>query len=242
MKRWLLIAVSIALAAIVGLAFVFPHEMVSPGDLIPAHAALKEDCFACHTPFRGASAQRCMACHKIADIGLRTTKGVALAQSSKRPPFHQALLTSNCLACHTDHPPPLLSPAGTVMAFDHSLLRPDMRGQCQACHVAPRDAQHQGKILPCAECHQNKAWKPSTFDHDRYFRLDRHHRVACVTCHLGGQYQRYTCYGCHAHREDRIVAEHREEGIRDIDDCVRCHKSPDGHVGERGSEGQEDDD
>lgn len=239
MKRWLLIAVSIALAAIIGLAFVFPHEMVSPGNLIPAHARLKEDCFACHTPFRGASAERCIACHKISDIGLRTTKGVAIPQNPKRPPFHQALLNRNCLACHTDHPTPLLNPAANVMTFDHALLRPDMRDQCQACHVAPHDAQHQGKIPPCAQCHQSTAWKPSTFDHDRYFRLDGNHRVACVTCHVGGNYQRYTCYGCHEHRQDRIIAKHLDEGIRNIDNCVRCHKSPEGDVDE---ESGEDDD
>ena len=62
------------------LAFVYPHLMVSPGPLVRVGTAdLATDCFACHAPWRGAAAQRCIACHAVADIGLRTTKGVALA-------------------------------------------------------------------------------------------------------------------------------------------------------------------
>ena len=46
------------------LAFVYPHLMIGPGQLIPGHAELETDCFACHTLFRGAAAQRCIVCHQ----------------------------------------------------------------------------------------------------------------------------------------------------------------------------------
>jgi hypothetical protein len=237
MRRWLWVGITALLAGVIALAFIRPHAMVSPGNLIAAHTSLQDDCFACHVPFRGASADRCIGCHVVAQIGLRTTKGVAIKRSGNRPAFHQALVTSNCLACHNDHPQPRLAPR-TAALFDHAQLRPELRPRCEQCHVPPRDEQHRGQNLPCAQCHQTKAWTPATFDHDRYFRLDQDHRTACITCHVGSNYRRFTCYGCHEHQPDRIRAKHLEEGIRDIENCVRCHRSAEGEAGE-GREGDE---
>lgn len=239
MKRSLWIAVSLILGAIIYLSFVRPHQMVSPGDLIPAHSALQGDCFACHAPLRGASAERCITCHVVADIGLRTTKGTAIPQSATRPAFHQALTEPNCMACHSDHPRPRLTKARAVI-FDHALLKSDTRLHCQSCHMAPRDDLHRGQNLPCATCHQPSRWKPATFVHERYFQLDRNHNIACTTCHLGGNYKRYTCYGCHEHQPAQIIAEHREEGISNIENCVRCHRSAEGEAG--GGDWRGDDD
>ncbi|MEQ1541885.1 MAG: cytochrome c3 family protein [Novosphingobium sp.] len=241
MKRSVWIAVSLLLAAILTLSIVRPHPMLSPGNLIPAHAALQDDCFACHAPLRGASAQRCIGCHAIADIGLRTTKGAAIARAAKRPAFHQALIEPNCIACHSDHAG--VRPAGAnAVRFDHALLRADARSRCQTCHKAPDDTLHRGQNLPCATCHRLPKWKPATFAHDKYFRLDRAHNVSCAICHPGGNFKRYTCYGCHEHDPARVLAEHREEGIRNIDNCVRCHRSPDEDGGERGEGRGGDDD
>lgn len=239
MKRALWIAMALALAAIIALSFIRPHEMVSPGNLIPAHAALQGDCFACHAPLQGASAQRCTACHRLADIGLRSTRGTGIAQGDRRPPFHQALTEPDCMACHSDHPRPKLAKARAVQ-FDHALLRVSVRTNCQACHLPPRDALHRGRQMACSTCHQPAHWKPATFDHARYFLLDRNHNTACTTCHLGGNYARYTCYGCHEHREASILAEHREEGIADIRNCTRCHRSAHGEH-EGGREGGRED-
>lgn len=240
MKRSVWIAVSLLLAAIITLSFVRPHEMVSPGNLIPAHVNLERNCFACHAPFQGASAERCTTCHVVADIGLRTTKGVVIPPSERRPPFHQALAEPNCMACHSDHPRPRLTRASTAK-FDHALLKAETQAKCQTCHTAPRDELHRGQSLNCASCHQSTQWKPATFDHNRYFRLDGDHNAACTTCHLGGNYKQYTCYGCHEHQEARIISEHREEGINNIQDCVSCHRSAHGEIeGER--EGRERDD
>jgi len=154
MKRSLWIAISLVLAAIIYLSFVRPHQMVSPGNLIPAHSALEGDCFACHAPLRGASAERCIACHAVADIGLRTTKGVKIVRPKARPAFHQALIEPDCMACHSDH----------------------------------------------------------------------------------------TCYGCHEHQPAQILAKHREEGITNIDNCVRCHRNADADAGEGGGDREGDDD
>lgn len=243
MKQPVRIAVWLVLAVILGFSILRPHQMVSPGDLIPAHAGLTDDCFACHAVLRGADAQRCITCHKVGEIGLRTTKGLPIPRKPGRTPFHQALTEPDCMACHSDHPAPRLSPARSVR-FNHDLLRANERSKCQTCHLPPRDTLHRNQNAPCATCHALPQWKPATFNHDRFFRLDRDHNVPCTTCHLGANYQRYTCYGCHEHRQAQIIAEHREEGITLIDNCVRCHRSAQEreHGGEGGRQRGDDDD
>src|SRR3546814_9477259 len=115
--------------------------MVSPGNLIPAHSTLQNNCFACHAPFQGASAERCTSCHVVADIGLRTTQGVEIRQSKRRPAFHQALTEPDCMACHSDHPRPRLTKASSVR-FDHALLKADARANCQSC----RSEEHTSEL------------------------------------------------------------------------------------------------
>lgn len=241
MTRWLWIIIGAVLAALISLSFLYPHQMVSPGNVIPAHAKLERDCFACHKPFRGVSSTKCIVCHKAADIGRITTGGKAVPQSGKLPPFHQHLTEQNCMACHSDHPAPALTKR-PVKPFDHSLIATPMQTKCQTCHVAPKDEMHSGLRLPCAQCHQNKAWKPATFDHSRFFALKGEHDVACITCHIGQNYSRYTCYGCHEHARNRVIEEHLEEGIRNIDDCVRCHRNAHDKPehGEDSREGEDD--
>ena len=81
--RWLWAVIVVNLLVLLALAFVYPHLMVSPGALMAEHAALNTDCFACHAPLRGVSEQRCMACHAPVDIGLRTSKGVAIKTATR---------------------------------------------------------------------------------------------------------------------------------------------------------------
>jgi len=240
MRWWLWGVIGSFLVAVIASAFLWPHDMVSPGNLRPAHAALEKDCFACHTAFRGVSSDRCVACHKVANIGLRTTRGVPIVRERQVPAFHQGLIEKNCLACHSDHPAPRLTEE-SPKKFDHALLTRALRDKCQSCHRAPQDAQHRGIALPCAQCHQPAGWKPATFDHSRYFLLDGPHRTACITCHAGQNYQRYTCYGCHEHTPSRIKAEHEEEGIRNFSDCARCHRSASEGREQEGREEQGDD-
>jgi hypothetical protein len=68
---------------------------------------------------------------------------------------------------------------------------------------------------------------PATFDHNKYFVLDRDHNTRCVTCHVRNNYKNYTCYGCHEHSPSNIRREHIKEGIRDFNNCVKCHRSAD---------------
>lgn len=221
------VVIALNLVALAVLVFVFPHLMLSPGPVIEGHAAIATDCFACHQPGRGASAQRCVGCHETADIGLRTTQGVPVAaRATIRASFHQALIEQDCMACHSDHAGPRLNPRSR-QPFAHELLQPQTRDACATCHAAPRDRLHRQPDAVCSQCHATTAWKPATFEHDRLFLLDRDHDAPCETCHQGGNYQRYTCYGCHEHTPAGIRAEHAEEGLRNIENCVECHRSAD---------------
>ena len=175
MKRgWLMALISANLAVLIALVFIYPHLMVSPGPVVAAHAELNTDCFACHAPLRGASTERCIACHALPDIGLRSSKGVPLVRKAKgvKTSFHQELIEKNCMACHSDHQAPRLTQRSRK-PFSHELLRPAVREQCDSCHVAPVDKLHSKLTGNCKQCHSQKAWKPATFDHEKSFVLDK---------------------------------------------------------------------
>ena len=234
MKRpWMWGVIVANLVGLVALVFVFPGAMVSPGELVPAHAKLANDCFACHAPFRGTTTDRCVQCHALTDIGVRTTTGAVIEYATKSrisASFHGELIEQTCAACHTDH--------GRLVErrFSHDLLRPGALEACERCHAAPDDTFHRQLDTGCRQCHTPERWSPSTFDHERLFVLERPHNAPCATCHPDNDLKHYTCYGCHEHTPANIRAEHEEEGIRNIDDCVSCHRSADGEAGE-GREG-----
>jgi hypothetical protein len=237
--RWGVAVISVNLLILVGLVFAYPHLMVSPGPLVAAHSELTNNCASCHTPWRGPDPARCVQCHVLADIGLRTTDGARIVRVQHTTAFHQQLVQQDCNACHSDHQGPLQTDANRAR-FTHALLRPEIGQQCVTCHSAPINRVHENALGNCAQCHNQKAWKPATLDHDRFFVLDRNHSATCVTCHTGSDYRQYTCYGCHAHSEARIRAKHQEEGIRNFQDCARCHRSGSGEgegEGEGGGEG-----
>jgi hypothetical protein len=227
MSRLVKGGLAINLTVLGALVFAFPNLMVGPGKLIPGHRALETHCLACHAPFAGAASDRCVACHKPVDIGRRTTTGQAIAKPLTSSPFHQALIRADCVDCHSDH-------AGVRRfrqqgRFNHALLESATRERCQDCHRPPADALHQQITGSCGQCHGQGKWVPAMFDHSRYFELDRDHNDRCVTCHGGNDYRRYSCYGCHEHTTENIRREHIEEGIRDFDKCVECHRNANKH-------------
>ena len=231
--RWLLALITANLTALLALAFIYPDLMVGPGQLVSAHGELATDCFACHAPLRGAAPDRCMTCHALPDIGLKTSKGTPIPQKSLKTSFHQELLEQNCMACHTDHQGPKLAQRSRK-PFSHALLREPVREQCQSCHKSPADGLHRQLTGNCKQCHTQEAWKPATFDHEKLFLLDRDHNTTCVTCHTNNDYSRYTCYGCHEHRPDKVRREHIKEGIQNFENCVECHRSAEEEPGKNG--------
>lgn len=221
-RRWLLALLAANLLVLVTLVFIFPQLMVAPGPLLAGHTHLETDCFACHAPLRGASPQRCMECHALTDIGVRTTLGASITHDRLKTSFHESLLEKDCAACHRAHRVPPLSHRAQP-PFSHKLLEPAVREQCASCHIAPRDKLHQQIDGACGQCHGNTKWRPTNFDHDQYFKLDDEHDKACKLCHIDNNFKQYSCFGCHEHKERALLAEHREEGIKDIKDCAACH-------------------
>ena len=235
MKRhWVLALIAANLAAIAVLSAALPRQMLSPGVLAQGHAALAEDCFACHVPWRGGGADKCIGCHAVATIGLRTVGGLPLVQTPRKPPFHQALAAPDCLGCHSEHAVPRLAPVAQL-TFVHALLNQGTSAACVGCHAVPAGDFHRSAGTGCAQCHVQNRWKPSTFDHARFFPLAGDHNAPCATCHVGNATSSYTCYGCHEHRPAAILAKHRREGIANIDNCVACHR---GAHRERASSGE----
>jgi hypothetical protein len=243
-------AITVILANLVALAvltFVYPHLMIAPGPLIEAHRELTTDCFACHAAFRGSTATKCATCHKLADIGRLTTTGQPITDRKIHVPFHQNLIDQDCVACHSDHRG--LQVYRAQNKFSHDLLNAATRERCEACHQKPADSLHAKISGNCLQCHQQDRWKPATFAHDKFFQLDKNHNSECVTCHTGNDFRRYTCYGCHEHAPATVQAQHAEEGIRNLDNCVECHRSAageggregGGEGGSKGRRGREDD-
>jgi hypothetical protein len=223
MSRMPKILIAVNLGVIVVLLILYPHLMIAPGKLIPAHAHLSTDCLSCHTPFHGATSERCISCHTPSDIGRLSTTGQLISKPLTAVLFHQKLIAQNCVGCHSDH-------SGVRRfrmegRFNHALLQDESRKQCQSCHKSPVDQLHQQITGNCAQCHGMERWAPATFEHNKYFVLDRDHTTSCVTCHVRNDYTNYTCYGCHAHSPASIRNEHLEEGIRNFKNCVECHRS-----------------
>lgn len=224
-NKTVLLIVVVNLAALVLLTLFMPHLMIRPGKLIDAHAELSTDCFACHTPFLGSRPAKCVECHKVDEIGLKTTQGLSIAREKKNVAFHQRLVEQDCVACHSDHRG--VQPFRPIGRFSHELLEPAVNRDCNGCHSSPDDGMHRRVEGSCSQCHTQDAWTPATFDHDEYFRFDRHHTTECTTCHIDNDYASYTCYGCHEHSRSGIRAEHVEEGIYEYENCVECHRSGD---------------
>jgi hypothetical protein len=237
-RPWFMWSTSLVLAALLGLCLWRPDAWLAPGHVSPGHAALADDCFACHAPWRGVAVARCLACHKSADIGLRTVAGAPLPPRRAHVSFHQQLARPDCMACHGGHSG---AAGSTRVRFEHALLAPLSRAACASCHIAPPDDLHSMLPGPCSDCHAASAWRPANFDHASFFALDDDHRVACTNCHAGKPYSNYSCTGCHVHSPERLRAEHAEEGVRASADCVRCHRSTSEHgEGREGREGRDD--
>jgi hypothetical protein len=213
-----------------------------PKPSIAFHQQLqKADCRGCHSDHAGpalAGHGPTLFRHQLLQPAVQAhCAGCHVAPAGPRlGPLHKRFAAANCSACH--------SIAGWQPArFDHRLLAPAARAACVSCHARPSGALHRGfGTTNCATCHTTSAWEPASFDHDRWFRLDGDHKAACATCHTGGNLQRYTCYGCHEHQPSQMIAEHREEGVTNIGNCVRCHRSGDDDGSEGRREGGGDDD
>ena len=178
-----------------------------------------QDCFACHAQddaHEGEFGERCGECHNTA-----SWDGAEFDHSLSAFPLTGAHLQVTCQQCHVDN-----QFAGTPQI-------------CSTCHADPD--YHIGLFAEsCDRCHTTQAWSPATYDLLHTFPINHGESgmSSCQTCHPAWL-NVYTCYECHEHSPAEIESEHREEGISDFQDCVRCH--PTGREEEyEGGEGGDD--
>ncbi len=256
------------------LTYLYPYQMLNPGELVKGHQQLNNKCLACHKPFWGIDNNKCVSCHKLSEIGKDSVTSTEENLEKKKILFHQQFSKQECTSCHTDHKG--IVPEHSISHFKHVLLSSEMisncnschqkpsdkihlqissscknchttkgwkssvifnhdmlqgvdKNKCTACHLTPNNAFHQAIKDNCDKCHTTQKWIPSTFDHTKYFQLDKNHNAECKTCHTNNNFKVYTCYGCHEHSESKIRDEHNEEGIENFSNCITCHKSANKH-------------
>jgi Class III cytochrome C family len=160
-----------------------------------------------HKRFATGSSKQCVSCHK-----------------TERPNDKLHLNVAAAISCGDCHNTSKWKPA----TFDHKKFAAGSGKQCVSCHKndQPNDNMHRLSQAGCGTCHTTSRWKPATFNHDRYFRLDRNHQTSCKTCHTDpSNYRKYTCYNCHEHSASKMAAVHREEGIYNYQNCMKCHRN-----------------
>ncbi len=160
------------------LAYLYPHAMLSPGELTEGHQKLNNNCTTCHNPFWGIANDKCIACHKLADIG-KPRAGATDSSSAKKILFHQNFTNQACTVCHTDHKG-RITPSSVGM-FKHELLGETVVSQCITCHSKPADKIHAQIEGACSSCHSFKGWKSGvSFNHDMIQGKDKNN---CAVCH-----------------------------------------------------------
>lgn len=210
---------------VVVLVFLFPHSLVSPGELVEAHQREATECADCHRPFRGVPNAKCTACHAVAEIGKDSLQ-------SDAPLFHAMLADQACTSCHTEHQGPHADIA--LGGFQHQLLSVDVVSDCGSCHARPTDRLHAQVPNTCKACHGTEAWKPvRSFDHTL---LGADKLNACNTCHSAPAdafhaLSQSNCATCHTtNRWVPSTFDHspyfRLEGEHQAT-CATCHASND---------------
>ncbi len=181
------------------------------------------NCFDCHTEHNGLSRENATLKFKHNVLSADLQKQCLKCHFPQKPQDDiHALINSVCSDCHSQV-------AWKPSTFNHELLG-ERKNKCRNCHLnrRPDDILHKrlNTSVQCISCHTTDKWKPSTFDHTKYFRFDRNHPSDCITCHNQGKtFDVYSCYNCHEHRPGRIAEKHMKKGIRNINNCVECHRS-----------------
>ena len=178
----------------------------------------EQSCVLCHSEHKGLSPDKSIKEFRHELLSASTINDCVSCHA--RPNGQKHLYYSSiCKDCHVTERWALAS------KFNHQFIKENQRENCVTCHDVPKDDFHSNYGDRCFDCHGTDKWIPATFDHTKFFILDRDHNAKCSVCHVGNNYKSYTCYGCHEHSYQNIIGEHKEEGIGNITNCVSCHKS-----------------
>jgi hypothetical protein len=184
------------------------------------------ECEECHlnNVYQGTP-QACIACHRDDDE-------------------HNGRFGTDCSACHNpsdweeadfDHDRSNfpLTGAHAGVECEQCHLNQDFQetsSACVSCHADPEF--HLGLFdTDCQSCHSTTAWLPAQYNDPHPFPVNHEGAETCRDCHPANL-NSWTCYVCHDQGE--TAQEHREEGIGDFEDCLRCH--PTGREEEGGND------
>lgn len=195
----------------------YAHEEKWP--LVGAHK--KAACDACHPKqqWQKVRGTACAECHQMRHSGLTACGRCHSPLGFERSTFRHSDVfvlrgTHAKIACSRCHPGGDL---GRVMGT-----------ACVQCHSV-----RHGGLTACAKCHTSGAFKPSTFKHDRVWKLTGVHAVVkCSACHPRKQYAKTKgrqCVQCHYRKhagQTRCDTCHTTYGWSPIKTIVHSDKYP----------------
>jgi hypothetical protein len=242
MARLALLGLLLAMGAVTASADSI-ETVIMPGKVIAGHADLESNCKNCHVRFdKAAQTQLCLDCHK--DVA---------RDAIQRTGFHGRMQDreKDCRVCHTDHKGRDMNIAPVdPKTFDHRLTDYPLKGghaapkvECRDCHKpdkkwreAPsdcyschqKDDKHKGSLgKACADCHSDRDWKDTRFDHSKtkFPLTGKHVDVKCKDCHADPTFKGapLTCVGCHR-KDDQGKKGHQG---RFGEKCETCHSDRD---------------
>jgi hypothetical protein len=207
------------------------------------HASLTGYSLVAHQQDYAGNPLNCESCH-LQDRFIDQTLDCITCHSQENPEYieqHRYEYGDDCIQCHDGQ--------DRMMAFDHNQVyaldgghaevacadcHPNhtytgVTQSCVSCHEDP--VVHQGEFgLECERCHTAQNWTDAKLV-KHIFPLDHggEGTSECQVCH-SGTYTINTCYGCHDHTPEDMLAVHQELGIQDYENCMTCH--PTGVEGE----------
>jgi hypothetical protein len=204
--------------------------------LTGAHTKL--DCTSCHIGGKYTAIDTsCSSCH------------MKNYTAAKNPDHVAAVFPITCQQCHS-------TTAWSPATFDHNtftafpLTGAHVSVPCTSCHIngkyagTPKDCAschitdfnkttnpnhvQLGFPTDCSVCHTTATWANATFDHSKtgFPLTGAHTSVACVTCHVNGNYTSLNpgCSTCHlAAYNSATNPDHKAAGFPL--DCSICHST-----------------
>ncbi|MEH6910589.1 MAG: hypothetical protein V7459_08370, partial [Oceanicoccus sp.] len=151
-----------------------------------------QDCHQNQSPHAEDLADNCSSCHSS-----ESWKDNLFDHSTTKFPLKDSHLNIACQDCH----------------INEQYI--DIETGCNSCHAA--DDTHQQRFgQQCDDCHSEKEWKQSSFDHNQdtdFELLFSHQKTSCESCH------------------------HNTPELETLPtDCIGCHSDNDVHSGSQGTD------
>jgi nitrate/TMAO reductase-like tetraheme cytochrome c subunit len=215
----------------------FNHNVNTSFPIIGGHIGV--ECAQCHTNGYVNTSSACVSCHQK-DYNATTNPNHTIAKFS-----------TQCTTCHTqtawipttfNHNTNTSFPLkGGHIGVDcikcHTNGYNNTSTDCYSCHAAdynkttsPAHATAHFST-ECKTCHNETAWKPSTFNHDaQYFPIysGKHQGEwnTCTDCHKNASnFKAFTCTDCHEHNKTDMDKEHKGKSgyVYNSVNCYACH-------------------